>query len=347
MKIERDADDVARCFALERTFYEGGCEQTFTGEVVGLIAAGAFVAFGAPGARGARGSRGAGIADLRGMLPVRRMRGEGGEREWWELNEQGTILHGESPGSTLRLGDAIEVRVARVDVAAACRCASASDTVRRFGATARRRVDLSQIARPSTLGEWPRARASARSGRATWRRTATPSLSLRADRAAGVRDRARGHRGQGAARLRRPAEGRLRRDPRRRAVAALASTSRRTGLPHAKTTTPSVHASCCCTGASSTDIAAQRRRARADARADAHLLRRLARQGRDRARARQGPLRQAPDAARAGDQARHGTRLCAKPRRQPRRADPEAVAAAGEDVRFAACRTRAATIRPM
>jgi exoribonuclease R len=55
--------------------------------------------------------------DYRGMLPVRLMRGAGGEREWWELNEQGTILHGESPGSTLRLGDAIEVRVARVDVA--------------------------------------------------------------------------------------------------------------------------------------------------------------------------------------------------------------------------------------
>jgi exoribonuclease R len=33
------------------------------------------------------------------------------------LNEQDTILHGESPGSTLRLGDPVEVRVARVDVA--------------------------------------------------------------------------------------------------------------------------------------------------------------------------------------------------------------------------------------
>jgi exoribonuclease R len=50
------------------------------------------------------------------MLPVRHMRGEDGAREWWELNEQATILHGESPGSTLRLGDPIEVRVARVDV---------------------------------------------------------------------------------------------------------------------------------------------------------------------------------------------------------------------------------------
>jgi len=39
---------------------------------------------------------------------------EGG-REWWELNEQGTIMRGERSGATLRLGDAIEVRVARVD----------------------------------------------------------------------------------------------------------------------------------------------------------------------------------------------------------------------------------------
>jgi ribonuclease R len=101
MKIERDADDVARCFALERALYEGGWEQTFTGEVVGLIAAGAFISF----------------EGYSGMLPVRRMRGEDGMREWWELNEQGTILRGESPGSTLRLGDPIEVRVARVDVA--------------------------------------------------------------------------------------------------------------------------------------------------------------------------------------------------------------------------------------
>ena len=47
MKIERDADDVARCFALERALYEGGWEQMFAGEVVGLISAGAFIAFGA------------------------------------------------------------------------------------------------------------------------------------------------------------------------------------------------------------------------------------------------------------------------------------------------------------
>ncbi len=48
------------------------------------------------------------------MLPVRRMRSEGG-RDWWELNEHETILRGERSGATIRLGDPIEVRVARVD----------------------------------------------------------------------------------------------------------------------------------------------------------------------------------------------------------------------------------------
>jgi ribonuclease R len=122
MKVERDADDVARCFALERALYEGGWDQVFSGEVVGLISAGAFVSFGTPPERvdaqaeeGVR-TQNAVSPNYRGMLPVRRMRGAGGEREWWELNEQGTILHGESPGSTLRLGDTIEVRVTRVDV---------------------------------------------------------------------------------------------------------------------------------------------------------------------------------------------------------------------------------------
>jgi ribonuclease R len=110
MTIERDADDVARCFALERALYEGGWEQTFAGEVVGLIPAGVFVAF-----AGAVG----GIAVYEGMLPVRRMRQASADRraasEWWEVNDLGTILRGERTGAALRLGDPIEVRVARVD----------------------------------------------------------------------------------------------------------------------------------------------------------------------------------------------------------------------------------------
>jgi ribonuclease R len=117
MMTERDADDVARSFALERTLYEGGWERSFAGEVVGLIAAGVFIAFGA--AVGARDA-GAEMPVYEGMLPVRRMRHASADRrsasEWWEINEQGTTLHGERTGATLRLGDPIEVRVARVDV---------------------------------------------------------------------------------------------------------------------------------------------------------------------------------------------------------------------------------------
>jgi ribonuclease R len=135
MTIERDADDVASCFALERVLYEGGSEQIFAGEISGLISAGAFVAF----ARAQELEADVLAPPFEGMLPVRllsapapagaparvgrprsrpevaRRGGGDGRREWWELNEQGTILRGERTGATLRLGDSIEVRVARVD----------------------------------------------------------------------------------------------------------------------------------------------------------------------------------------------------------------------------------------
>ena len=65
--------------------------------MVGLIGAGAFVAF------GERGS-------FEGLLPVRRLRGD-----WWELNEQGTILVGTRNGGAIRLGDPVQVRVGRID----------------------------------------------------------------------------------------------------------------------------------------------------------------------------------------------------------------------------------------
>ncbi len=99
MVIERDADDVAACFLLERGLFDGGGgrEQVFGGEVVGLIGAGAFIAFGENGR-------------FEGMLPVRRMRGD-----WWELNEEATMLVGSRDGGTIRLGDTVEVRVGRID----------------------------------------------------------------------------------------------------------------------------------------------------------------------------------------------------------------------------------------
>jgi ribonuclease R len=97
MAIERDADDVAGCFLLERELFSLGFQTTFGGEVVGLHSAGAFVAFGAE-------------LGFEGMLPVRRLAGD-----WWELNEQETMLVGSRSGRTLRLGDPVQVRVGRID----------------------------------------------------------------------------------------------------------------------------------------------------------------------------------------------------------------------------------------
>jgi ribonuclease R len=97
MTIERDADDVAGCFLLERSLGESGHETVFDGEVIGLVRSGAFVAF------GARGS-------FEGMLPVRRLTGD-----WWELNEQGTVLVGTRSGGAIRLGDPVRVQVGRID----------------------------------------------------------------------------------------------------------------------------------------------------------------------------------------------------------------------------------------
>jgi ribonuclease R len=104
MQVERQADRVARAFMLERELFEGGWDQQFDGEVTGLIGAGAFVRFGGT-------PLGAG-AGHEGLLPLRRLRGD-----WWELNEQGTILRGEHTGETLRLGDPVRVQVERVETA--------------------------------------------------------------------------------------------------------------------------------------------------------------------------------------------------------------------------------------
>ena len=73
-----------------RSCSSGGCSRTAwtrssTGEVVGLIGAGAFVAF----------------DGYEGMLAVRRLRGE-----WWQLNELETMLIGTDSGKRIRLGDA-------------------------------------------------------------------------------------------------------------------------------------------------------------------------------------------------------------------------------------------------
>src|SRR5262249_23120777 len=118
MTIERDAEDIARCFDLERALYEDGWDRAFCREVVRLISAGAFVRLGGPrdgGGSSEDADRGAGGV-YEGLLPVKRLssvpagrpapspasrgRGAGASgresgasgREWWELNSPGTIL---------------------------------------------------------------------------------------------------------------------------------------------------------------------------------------------------------------------------------------------------------------
>ncbi len=95
MQIERKADDVVRCFLLERELMEGGWQQEFAGQVIGVIGAGAFVAFG---------------DGYEGLLPVRRLRSD-----WWELNEEQTMLVGSDSSRRIRLGDEIVVQVGTVD----------------------------------------------------------------------------------------------------------------------------------------------------------------------------------------------------------------------------------------
>jgi ribonuclease R len=97
MVIERDADDVARALLLERTLRRSDRSEAFEGEVVGLIGAGAFVDFGPELA-------------FEGFLPVRRLHGD-----WWELNEEETVLVGTRAGGALRLGDSVRVCVERID----------------------------------------------------------------------------------------------------------------------------------------------------------------------------------------------------------------------------------------
>ena len=96
MTIERDADDVARCFLLERELASSG-GLVFEGEIVGVIGAGAFVAFGEQG-------------EYEGLLPVRRL-----HDDWWELNEHETALIGVRRGGAMRLGDRVSVRVDGID----------------------------------------------------------------------------------------------------------------------------------------------------------------------------------------------------------------------------------------
>ena len=106
MILERDSDDIVACMLLERELFRSGWDRAFDGEVIGLIGAGAFVAFARKGAE----------RIYEGMIPVRALGStrKNAQREWWEINEQGTMLRSDA-GRTIRLGDPCRVRVERVD----------------------------------------------------------------------------------------------------------------------------------------------------------------------------------------------------------------------------------------
>ncbi|MBE2319307.1 RNB domain-containing ribonuclease [Solirubrobacter sp. CPCC 204708] len=93
MSIERAADNVARAFLLESELFQTSWQREFTGEVRGVIGAGAFVAF----------------DGFEGLLPVRALRDD-----WWDLNEQETMLVARS-GKRIRIGDEVTVQVEKID----------------------------------------------------------------------------------------------------------------------------------------------------------------------------------------------------------------------------------------
>ena len=92
--IEYRADDICAAWLLERTLFERGSEESFAGEVIGLIPSGLFARFGDV---------------FEGFLPARRLRGD-----YYELNDLGTALVGRRGGQRYRLGDEIDVRVEEI-----------------------------------------------------------------------------------------------------------------------------------------------------------------------------------------------------------------------------------------
>lgn len=101
MRIERDGDDVCAGFLLRRELFEGGQDKAFTGEVSGVINAGAFILF-----------RGELSEYYEGFFPARRMPGER-----FEINDVETALVGLRTGKRVGIGDEVEVRVDSVEAA--------------------------------------------------------------------------------------------------------------------------------------------------------------------------------------------------------------------------------------
>jgi ribonuclease R len=92
--IEYRADEICAAWLLDRTLFERGWDETFPGEVIGLIPSGLFARFGEV---------------FEGFVPARKLRGD-----YYELNDLGTALVGRRGGRRYRLGDEIEVRVEEI-----------------------------------------------------------------------------------------------------------------------------------------------------------------------------------------------------------------------------------------
>jgi len=96
MTIERGADDIARAFLLEHRMVSGTLPaQWDDAEIVGLVGSGAFLRFG---------------GGFEGFLPARKVGGD-----WWDLNEEGTVLQGAGTGRTLRIGQRLSVHIRRIE----------------------------------------------------------------------------------------------------------------------------------------------------------------------------------------------------------------------------------------
>ena len=93
-EVEYRADDICLAWLLEALLFDRGWEETFEGEITGVIASGVFARFGEV---------------FEGYLPVRKLPG------YFELNELGTALVARRGGRRYGLGDRIEVRVSDID----------------------------------------------------------------------------------------------------------------------------------------------------------------------------------------------------------------------------------------
>jgi ribonuclease R len=93
--VEYRADDICLAWLLDRELFERGWDESWEGEIVGLIGSGLFVRFGEV---------------FEGFVPARRLPGD-----YFEQNELGTALVGRRAGGTFRLGDTLTVRVESID----------------------------------------------------------------------------------------------------------------------------------------------------------------------------------------------------------------------------------------